>query len=220
MQKYFVIALLCASSIAARPINSQGQEATSAGEVSIGGSKLWEHAGGGLYHDHGLELAVTCNFNRFLGLETDFSKFGNSPARAPAYGDYFRLLLGPHFAYNANSHVSPFAHVLAGGTRGRQCPPTSSCYLTSDEIGGNAFTVALGGGLDVEVFRFFWVRPIQADYVQVSFPNATENNLRLSFGVTLRFGSPGKNRKDEQRVARTPAISSAAFRGTDSSRRQ
>jgi hypothetical protein len=48
----------------------------------------------------------------------------------------------------------------------------------------------------VKVFRFFWVRPIQADYVHVFFSNAGENNLQLSFGFTFRFGSRGKTRKD------------------------
>ncbi len=194
MRKCFLIALLWAGIIAVWPSKSHGQNAAPAVEVSFGGSKLWEHATGGPYHNHGVELAVTGNFNRFLGLEMEFSKFGNSAAvaGAPAYGDYLRLLFGPHFAYNANSRVSPFAHIPVGLTRGRQCPPTSACFLTSDEVPGYAFTAAVGGGLNVKVLRFFWVRPIQADYVHVFFPNAAENNLQLSFGLTFRFGSQGK----------------------------
>ncbi len=195
-RKCFVVALLSPSLVAAWPINGHGQDVTPAGKIFIGGSKLWQHVSEGPYrgpyHNHGLELAVTGNLSRFLGLEMDFSKFMNSPLVTPAYGDYFRFLAGPHLAYRANSRVSSFAHVLAGLTRGRACPPTSSCYLTSDEVGGNAFTAAVGGGLDVKVFRFFCVRPIQADYVHVFFPNAAENNLQLSFGFTFRFGSQGK----------------------------
>jgi len=202
MRKYFVIALLCASSIAAWPSNGHGQNAAPTVEVFFGGSKLWEHATGGPYHNNGRELAVTGNFNRFLGLEMDLSEFGSSAAvaPAPAYGDYSRLLFGPHFAYNANSHVSPFSHVLAGLTHGRQyCGGPDdllNCNIGNWERGRNAFTAAVGGGLDVKVFRFFWVRPIQADYVHVFFSNAGENNLQLSFGFTFRFGSRGKTRKD------------------------
>jgi hypothetical protein len=77
--------------------------------------------------------------------------------RPSVYGDYFRLLAGPHFAYNANSRVTS-VRARSGGTNARTATP-SSCYLTSDEVGGNAFTTAVGGGLDVRVFRFFWVRP-------------------------------------------------------------
>ncbi len=192
MRKCFVVALLCAGLIADRPINSRGQDHAPAAEIFFGGSKLWENAAGGPYDNNGWELAVTGNFNRLLGLEMGFSKFPDSPPLAPAFGDYFRLLEGPHFAYNTNSRVSPVAHVLVGLTRGRQCPPTSSCSLTSDELAGNAFTAAIGGGLDVKVVRFLWVRPVQADYVHVSFRNAPENNLQLSFGFTFRFGSAGK----------------------------
>jgi hypothetical protein len=98
MRKYFVIALLCASSIAAWPSNGHGQNAAPTVEVFFGGSKLWEHATGDPYHNNGGELAVTGNFNRFLGLEMDLSEFGSSAAvaPAPAYGDYSRLLFGPH----------------------------------------------------------------------------------------------------------------------------
>ena len=84
MRKCFVIALLCTGIIAVWPSNVHGQDGAPTVEVFVGGSKLWEHATGGPYHNHGVELAVTGNFNRFLGLEMDFSKFGNSAAVAGA----------------------------------------------------------------------------------------------------------------------------------------
>jgi hypothetical protein len=184
---------LGAGAIAAWPNNSHGQDATPRSEIFIGGSKLREHAASGPYHDHGLELAVTSNFNRYLGLETDLSKFQGLAAGAPAYGDYLRILVGPDFESNPNSHVSLLSHVLVGLTHGRQnCDslnPRPDCNTGDWEQGGNAFTATVGAGLDVKVFRSFWVRPIQADYVRVFFPNAAENNLQLSFGLALRFGS-------------------------------
>jgi len=196
MRKYSVIALLGAGSIAAWPINSHGQDATPAGEIFVGSSKLWEHAAGGPYHNSGVELAFTGNFNRFLGLEMDLSGLGTSLPPPPAYGDYLRILMGPHFESNPNSHVSFLSHVLVGLTHGRQdCDslnPPPDCNTGDWERGGNAFTTTVGAGLDVKVFRFFWVRPIQADYVRVFFPNSGENNLQLSFGFAFRFGSLGK----------------------------
>ncbi|HEY6292940.1 MAG TPA: hypothetical protein VI455_15425 [Terriglobia bacterium] len=198
MRGQFFVALLCAELAAAAPVNGDGQDAAPAAEIFIGGSKLWQHveaspmAGGGLYHNSGVEVAATGNVNRFLGLEMDLSKFQDI---APT--DYFRLLFGPHVAYNANSRVSPFAHALLGLTRDRIC--TSSCEVTSEEVGRDAFTIAIGGGVDVKVSRIFWLRPIQADYVHAffpnAFPNAAENNLQLSFGITFRFGSAGTARK-------------------------
>ena len=194
MRRYPSMAAACMGLIAVGPVNGRAQDAAPAAEIFVGGSKLWEHVGGsgveaGLYHNSGVKIAATGNLNRFLGLETDLSKFQDI---IPT--DYFRIMFGPHFAYNASSRLSPFAHALLGLTRQRLCGPTS-CSLTSEEVGRNAFTVAIGGGLDVKVFRFFWLRPFQADYVHVFFPNAPENNLQLSFGVTLRFGSAGKTGK-------------------------
>jgi hypothetical protein len=215
MRKYFVITFICTGLIALWPGSGLGQGTAPDFEVFFGGSKLWEHVSGspyrGLYHNHGLRFAATGNFNRYLGLELDLEKFPNSPIAPPAYGDYFRFLAGPHFAYNGNSRLSPFAHVLAGLTNGRACPPTSSCFLTSDEVGKTAFTADVGGGLDVKVFRFVWVRPIQVDYVHVFLPNAPENNLQLSFGVTFRFGSIGNagNRSSPDSDRKWPPISQA-----------
>jgi hypothetical protein len=176
--------------IAASALDGRAQESAAAGEIFFGGSKLWEHAVGGPYdNDGGPALALTGNFSRFLGVELNLVKFQDISPTPPAFGDYFRVLFGPHFACNANSRVSPFAHVLVGVTGGRQCPaPPSPCSLTSEEIARHAFTQAIGGGVDVKVYRLLWVRAIQADYVRVPFPNAAENNLQVSVGVVFRFG--------------------------------
>jgi hypothetical protein len=113
------------------------------------------------------------------------------------------LAAGPHFAHNVNSRVTLFAHALAGFTRGERC--TAGCYiyvpppipLAGAQQEGNAFPATVGGGVDVRIFRFFWFRPAQADYVHVFFPSALaspnpsspENNLQLAFVFTFRFGS-------------------------------
>jgi hypothetical protein len=67
----------------------------------------------------------------------------------------------------------------------------------SDLTGKSAFTVALGGGVDVRAWRFVWIRVIQADYLRASFPNSEiQNSPRLSFGFTFHLGSLRKNPKD------------------------
>jgi hypothetical protein len=198
-KRFFLVAVLGAALVAAGPVNTYAQDHAPEGEIFIGGSKLWEHASGGPYHNHGLKVAITGNFNRFLGLEIDLSKFqGVGGVAPPAYTDCFRFLAGPHIAYSGSSRMSPFAHVLVGGTYGRQIipppyPPGVIPNTASDLRGKTAFTVVPGGGLDVKVLRFLWIRPIQADYVRAFFPTARENNLQLSFGLTLRFGSRTKS---------------------------
>ena len=196
MKTYLLAATFCAGLVATWPIAGHAREGAPAVEIFVGGSKLWEHAAGRPDQGGGAKVAVTGRLNRSLGWETDVSVIGYLLPSPPAYGDYFRFLAGPHFAYNAKPHVRPFTHVLVGLTHGRQfcgsLNPPPDCNIGNWVRSGNAFTAAIGGGLDVKVFRFCWLRPIQADYVHVFFPRSQENNLQLSFGFTFRFGGSGK----------------------------
>ena len=202
-RKQYLIALLCGGLVAAWPAKSQTPNASPAAELFIGGSTLWETTPLNIrFTNPGFDASATYNINHLVGLETNVSAFENSKPGAALYVDRFRLLLGPHFAHNANSRVTLFAHALAGLTRGERC--VSGCYyyvpppipLAGAQEEGNAFTAVVGGGVDVRIFRFFWFRPAQADYVHVFFPydvatvNPTvpENNLQLAFGFTFRFG--------------------------------
>jgi hypothetical protein len=49
-----------------------------------------------------------------------------------------------------------------------------------------SFATALGGGVDYRLIRILALR-LQVDYVQTRFYSTTQNNLRLSPGVVLRF---------------------------------
>ena len=202
-KKQYLIALLLGILMAARPAKGQTQNVSPAAEVFIGASTLWETTPLRIrYTNPGFDASATYNINHFVGLETNVSAFENATPGATLYVDRFRLLLGPHFAHNVNSRVTLFAHALAGVTHGERC--TSGCYLyvpppiplAGAQEGGNAFTAAVGGGVDVRIFRFFCFRPAQADYVHVFFPrvldsplpSSPENNLQLAFGFTFRFG--------------------------------
>jgi hypothetical protein len=60
--------------------------------------------------------------------------------------------------------------------------------------GENAFSMAIGGGVDVPFSRRFSIRVIQADYLLTRFDGnngtaATQNNVRVSAGIIFRFGS-------------------------------
>lgn len=164
-------------------------------EIYGGVTKLWGHTNGSKFDDGGGGVSATCYFNRFVGLEGEFAGFSYAPPDAPAYGSYFSLLFGPHFAYHRNRWVNPYAHVLLGFTRG----DGNSWFSESGVIDRSGFTFGIGGGVDVKIWRILWLRPIQADYLRESFPGdpyglypfsrALENNLRLSAGFVLRVGS-------------------------------
>ena len=165
-------------------------------EIHGGLTKLWGHTNGYKFDDGGGEVSVTGYLNRSVGLEGEFAEFSYSPPNAPAYGSYFSLLFGPHFAYHGNRWMNPYAHVLLGFTRGDATGPS---FSESGVIDRSGFTIGIGGGVDVKIWRILWFRPIQADYLRESFPGdpyglppfsrALENNLRLSAGFVLRVGS-------------------------------
>jgi hypothetical protein len=71
--------------------------------------------------------------------------------------------------------------------------------LAAAQVDKAAFATAVGGGVDVRIFRWLWLRPIQADYAHVFFPYKTgpnssspENNLQMAFGFVFRFGGRGR----------------------------
>jgi hypothetical protein len=141
---------------------------------------------------------LTGNFNRFFGLEADVSDHYNTPPKFPtSYSNGLSFLFGPHFAFRGDPRVHRFVHALLGGTRGSRTPqvfvpagqacPVSGCPPLGP-LEQTAFTAALGGGVDVRATRILWIRVIQADYLRAYFSSNTQNNLRLSFGVVLRFG--------------------------------
>jgi hypothetical protein len=201
MRNYCFIAAFSVTLVCAFPMRGMGQSAAPAVEVFFGGSRLAEHDQYFSAHDDGLNLAVTGNFNRAFGLETDVNYLMSASVLSPpAFGDDYRFLAGPHVAYNGDRHVSPFAHFLVGVTHGIQncdlfyVPPPAGCDTGDWILGRNAFTTDVGVGLDVKVFRFFWVRPLQVDYFHDFFSGAGKNKLQLSFGATFRFGSKGNSR--------------------------
>lgn len=85
------------------------------------------------------------------------------------------LLFGPRVSVSAGSW-RPFAEALFGFG-----------HISSTAFGADtSFASAIGGGLDYRVIRPIALR-FQADYVRTSFYNTTQNNLRISTGLVLRF---------------------------------
>jgi hypothetical protein len=184
------------------PALAGAQNAAPSVEIFLGGSTL-RQPGPYIVRDrnYGPTIGITANFNRTVGVELDLSAFPTAPLMGPpAFGDEYRALVGPHVAYNGDRHVSPFAHFLVGVTHGIQdcsyfdVPPLPGCDRGDGVLGSNPFTTDFGAGLDVKVFRFFWVRPLQVDWFHDFYSGAGKNRVELSFGATFRFGNKGKAR--------------------------
>lgn len=145
---------------------------------------------------NGWDSAVTANVNNWFGVTADIggsyrSIEENSPTTITNVQidlSHYDFLFGPTFSYNRH-RLKPFGHVLLGVTH-LSSKVTSNLnsggtFSTSDS--NNAFSVALGGGLDVSIHRNLAVRLVQADYLLTRFAGESQNNARISTGLVLRF---------------------------------
>ena len=85
------------------------------------------------------------------------------------------FLFGPRVSFSVGK-FRPFAEALFGGA-----------HVNAGSFGTDtSFATALGGGLDYKIIRPIAWR-FQGDYVQTRFFDTTQNNIRLSTGIVLRF---------------------------------
>jgi outer membrane receptor protein involved in Fe transport len=110
---------------------------------------------------NGWELSGAYRLLPFLGLRADFSgNYGTAISSGTSSASQELFLFGPEVSFPAR--VSPFAHVLVGGTH-------------------------IGGGIDIKVIPHVWVRPIQIDYVITRLNGATQNVPRVSAGLVIHL---------------------------------
>jgi hypothetical protein len=131
---------------------------------------------------NGWDAAFTRYFTKFLGAKADFSghygPYDNANFTPNPSTSRYSYMFGPVFAWRS-PRVTPFAHLLLGGT---------SESLAGSIGNYNVFSWAVGGGLDVSVRRRIAIRFAQLDYESVHVPgNAAANGLRYSTGVVFRF---------------------------------
>jgi hypothetical protein len=162
-------------------------------------------AGNRLVWMNGGSTSIAFNFNRYLGLVGDFGAYTNSQIRfTGAYTSTvnvnnanvaaFTYLVGPRFSFRKYDRMTPFVQALFGLVHANKvilADCTFSCTLLTTE---DEFAMTAGGGLDVKVHRHIAIRIIQAEYLMTRFKSyttgvtASQNDVRLSAGVVLRFG--------------------------------
>jgi len=140
------------------------------------------------YSANGWEATFEGKVFPFVGLVGDFDgHYGSQSASvciagviggcASTNGSFseHNFLFGPRVSASVGK-FRPFAEALFGGS-----------HISSDFSGSDtSFATALGGGLDYKIIRPVAVR-FQADYVQTRFFSTTQNNVRISTGLVLRF---------------------------------
>jgi hypothetical protein len=133
---------------------------------------------------NGWEASLEGKVIPWVGIVADFSEqYGPSSASCSVgSGDCSgviaheqNFLFGPRLSMSVGK-FRPFAEALFGGA-----------HVTTNGVGSDtAFATAVGGGLDYKIIRPIAIR-FQGDYVQTRFFDDTQNNLRLSTGIVLRF---------------------------------
>jgi Outer membrane protein beta-barrel domain len=155
------------------------------GNVFIGYSYLSADTGLGRQSVNGWNASLEGKVLPFIGLVGDFSgHYGGSqctasipPVCGKIPGTLNTFLFGLRISASA-AGVRPFAHAMFGASHER----TRGSVVASD----TAFATAIGGGLDFRLAPVLGWR-VQGDYLQTRFFNSTQNNVRLSTGLVLRF---------------------------------
>jgi outer membrane immunogenic protein len=93
-------------------------------------------------------------------------------------------LFGPRYTRRTYSRYVPYGQILVGGAK-----ENVNFQFT---INRQSFAVLGGGGVTTRLKRKWGLNLVEVDYVYTRIPNAvnnTQNNMRISTGVTYHFGN-------------------------------
>jgi hypothetical protein len=158
-------------------------------EIAPGNCCFWMQGGGTdaaitFWKGFGIAVALTGDHASNIASGVELNKIG--------------YLGGPrytHSAWTSHTGVTPapryqiFGQGLFGGVHGFDgvYPATSSATSSA-----NAFSLQVGGGFNYFFAKNLGLRILEVDYVRTQLPNDasnSQNDLRLSFGVTYHVGS-------------------------------
>jgi opacity protein-like surface antigen len=137
----------------------------------------------------GWEASLEGKFFPHLGLVADFGghygsqTFQTFPPQGGAVtvkvtGHQQEVLFGPRISIPVGK-FTPFGEFMVGLSHinnGGDVPSSSN----------TSFATALGGGIDYRLIRLVALR-VEGDYLRTRFFNTSQNNLRLSTGIVVRF---------------------------------
>ena len=185
MKWKFVVSLLAVLTFSALSLYAQEYPKI---DVFAGYSYLQANPGNGVdsFHLHGGSASAAYNFKDWLAGVADFGGYNNGNIlNTGVNGTLSTYLFGPRVTYHRFGRITPFGQTLFGASHAN-----ASAFGTSGSQ--NAFAMAIGGGVDYNLYRHFAIRPVQADYLLTRFKVGTagaqnQNNVRLSAGFVVRF---------------------------------
>ncbi len=191
--KTILLTALLVLSTAVSPLAAQDAPSKGAGETPLFETSLgytFVHANAppalcGCFSANGGFGSVAFNFPHGMSFVADLAAVhANSVGTTTQTITLFNYLFGPRYTFrNISRRFLPYGQALAGQER------EYSSYTAVQNVKGFAFS--LGGGVNMPLNRRFSLNLVEADWVGARVPNAQnniQNDLRISSGVTLRFG--------------------------------
>jgi hypothetical protein len=134
--------------------------------------------------------ALALNLTRWLQVTGDssYNMIQSSGTKVVLYGNHY----GPRLFWNRRNrwNAKPFVEGLFGGTRVDTTVSGTGGYSAS----ARAFSMRVGGGLDIRPSRHLEIRLFDADYYRTSFTGGTtpyQSNYWISTGLILRLFGGG-----------------------------
>ena len=138
----------------------------------------------------GASVEVVANLNRHVGIVANFSgEFNNHVRYFSGLGTFdarvrrWHYFVGPRFNGRNSSILVPFGEALFGVTRAET---RFSQSIQSAAKCETAFSMALGGGLDIRAGKRIDVRAGQLDYIPTFFKNQRDDAWRFSAGIKIK----------------------------------
>ncbi len=125
-------------------------------------------------------VGIVADFSGHYGSQTfqEVPPQGPGPINLKATGHELEAMFGPRVSIPVGK-FTPFAEVMGGVAH-------INIGGTSPGPSNTSFATALGGGIDYRLIKLFAWR-VEGDYITTRFFNSTQNNVRLSTGIVLRF---------------------------------
>lgn len=138
----------------------------------------------------GASVEVIGNLNRHVGIVANFSYvFDNHVRYFSNLGTFdarvhrWQYFVGPRFNGRNSSALIPFGEALFGVTRETH---RFRQNIQSSRSCETAFSMALGGGLDIRASKRIDVRAGQLDYIPTFFNNGRDDAWRFSAGIKIK----------------------------------
>jgi len=180
---------------AAGAVSAQGTP-----KVDIFGGYSYMHANivvsGSPINLNGASGSLAYNFNDWLGVVGDVGVYHQGSITANDLSlTVSTYQVGPRVSLRRHHHLIPFGQVLIGAGHAGGTLYTSSLGGGLAPLGtSNGFVLTAGGGVDWKLNHTIGIRLLQAEYLYSQFENGgthgnQQNNVRLSAGIVLSFGS-------------------------------